>query len=69
MARGAGGATSTFYNNQASVQEISVQTSGGNAEQQFAGIWTNIIPKEGGNTFTGYLFGVVCEPAACRPAI
>jgi hypothetical protein len=56
MSRGVGGATSTFYNNQASVQEISVQTSGGNAEQQFAGIWTNIIPKEGGNTFTGYLF-------------
>jgi hypothetical protein len=56
MARGVGGATSTFYNNQASVQEISVQTSGGNAEQQFSGIWTNIIPKEGGNTFTGYLF-------------
>jgi carboxypeptidase family protein/TonB-dependent receptor-like protein len=56
MARGPGGATSTFYNNQASVQEISVQTSGGNAEQQFAGIWTNIIPKEGGNNLTGYLF-------------
>jgi hypothetical protein len=56
MARGVGGATSTFYNNQASVQEISVQTSGGNAEQQFAGIWTNLIPKEGGNTFSGYLF-------------
>ncbi len=56
MGRGPGGTSSTFYNNQASVQEISVQTSGGNAEQQFAGIWTNIIPKDGGNGFSGYLF-------------
>jgi hypothetical protein len=56
MGRGPGGTSSTFYNNQASVQEISVQTSGGNAEQQFAGIWTNIIPKDGGNTLSGYLF-------------
>jgi len=63
MGRGVGGATSTFYNNQASVQEISVQTSGGNAEQQFAGIWTNIIPKEGGNSFSGYLYGAYASHA------
>ena len=63
MGRGVGGAFSTFYNNQASVQEISVQTSGGNAEQQLAGIWTNIIPKEGGNSFSGYLFGAYASHA------
>ena len=57
MARGPGGNTSTFYNNQATVQEISVSSAGSSAEQPFAGIWTNIIPKEGGNTFSGYLFG------------
>ena len=56
LALGVGGATSTHYNNQATVQETTVTTSGGSAEQQFAGIWTNIIPREGGNTFRGQLF-------------
>ena len=56
LALGVGGATSTHYNNQATVQETTVTTGGGSAEQQFAGIWTNIIPKEGGNSYTGHLF-------------
>jgi hypothetical protein len=56
MANGVGGPFSTFYNNQATVQETTVTTSGAGAEQAFAGIWTNIIPKEGGNTLSGQLF-------------
>ena len=56
LALGVGGATSTHYNNQATVQETTVTTSGGSAEPQFGGIWTNIIPREGGNTFRGQLF-------------
>jgi hypothetical protein len=56
LALGVGGTTSTFYNNQATVQETTVTTGGGLAEQQFSGIWTNLIPKEGGNTFTAHLF-------------
>lgn len=46
---------SSFYVNMAMVQETGVQTGGQNAEQQFGGIFTNVIPKEGGNTYTGYL--------------
>ena len=57
LALGVGGATSTFYNNQATTQETTVTTGGGSAEQQFSGVWTNIIPKEGGNTLSGQLFG------------
>jgi hypothetical protein len=56
MALGVGGTSSTFYNNQAMAQEISVNTGGGSAEQQFAGVWTNIIPKEGGNRYSGQFF-------------
>ena len=48
------GGNSSFYANQASVQEISAQTAGQPAEQQFGGIWINLIPKEGGNQFSGY---------------
>ena len=48
------GGNSSFYANQSSVQEISVQSAGQPAEQQFGGIWINLIPKEGGNQFTAY---------------
>jgi hypothetical protein len=56
LAGGVGGPYSTHYNNQASVQEVSVTTGVASAEQPYAGIFTNIIPKEGGNRFTTYLF-------------
>lgn len=48
---------SSFYVNQAVIQETSVQTAGQPAEQQFGGIWINLIPKEGGNRFSGYFNG------------
>ena len=48
------GGNSSFYANQSSVQETSVQTAGQPAEQQFGGIWINLIPKEGGNQFSAY---------------
>ena len=41
--------------NQATIQEISVQTGATSAEQQTSGIVSNIIPKEGSNALTGYL--------------
>jgi hypothetical protein len=47
--------TSTFYMNEGSVQEISVQTDGSTAETQLSGIWMNAVPKDGGNTFRGSL--------------
>jgi len=48
------GGNSSFYANQASIQETSIQTAAQPAEQQFGGIWINLIPKEGGNRFSGY---------------
>lgn len=53
---GPGGGTFTYYINQASVQEVSVSTGGQSAEQSVSGITTNLIPKEGSNRFTGFLF-------------
>jgi hypothetical protein len=53
---GPGGAAFTYYINQASVQEVSVSIGGQSAEQGVSGITTNLIPKEGSNRFTGFLF-------------
>ncbi len=53
---GAGGGAFIYYINQAMVQEVSVEVSSESAEQQMAGIKTNLIPKEGGNNYSGFLF-------------
>src|SRR5262245_44672713 len=53
---GAGGGTS-FYVNDASVQEL-VYTSGAeSAEMAHSGLYVDLVPKDGGNRFNGYLFG------------
>ena len=52
------GRDQNYYQDQAS-QEISIQTSGGTAEVSSGGVLLNMIPKDGGNTFSGsgYLGG------------
>jgi hypothetical protein len=52
----AGGAGRGFYVNAASAQEVSLETGSTSAETETGGIMLNIIPKEGGNRFSGYLF-------------
>ena len=54
--QGTGGAAFIYYINQGSVQEVAVEVGGQSAEQQSAGIRTNLIPKEGGNRFSGFFF-------------
>jgi hypothetical protein len=39
-----------------STQEMMIDTAAGSPEQGPGGVLLNIIPKEGGNTFTGSLF-------------
>ena len=43
--------------NTAGAQEVVINTSGGLGEAEGAGVILNIIPREGGNTFSGSLFG------------
>ena len=38
------------------IQEVTVDTAAGSAEQSAGGVRMNIIPREGGNTFSGSLF-------------
>jgi hypothetical protein len=51
-----GGYNTTLVVNTATVQEMTVTTSGLAAEARSSGVLTNIIPKEGGNTFRGGIF-------------
>ena len=51
-----GGGGTTYYMNQANVQEVAVKLSGASAEQQMGGISTNVIPKEGGNSYSGFFY-------------
>lgn len=50
---GAGGGNQPLRFNEAYVQEMSVRTGAASAEQEVGGIVANIIPKEGGNAWTG----------------
>ncbi len=51
--QGRGGNFVAIATNDATVQEISLETAGLSAESELSGIRTNVIPKEGGNTFKG----------------
>jgi hypothetical protein len=55
--QGRGGNFVAIATNDATVQEISLETAGLSAESELSGIRTNIIPKEGGNTLKGTLAG------------
>jgi len=51
------GNASNFLPNMGSTQEMAVDYSGGTADQMTGGVRINMIPREGGNRFTGSFFG------------
>ncbi len=51
-----GGGLTVFMINTGSVEEMSVQTAGGGAENQVSGVFVNVIPKAGGNQLRGAVF-------------
>jgi hypothetical protein len=51
------GGNSSYFMNSAYVQEVTMTTSAGSAEQGYGGVMSNVIPKEGGNQITGYFYG------------
>jgi len=53
-AQGGGGGFRVYAINNASVQEMTFQTSGISAESETGGIQVNIVPRDGGNIFSGY---------------
>jgi hypothetical protein len=57
--QGRGGQFTALALNDGTVQELSLETGGLSAESELGGIRTNVVPKEGGNTFKGTGFGAV----------
>jgi hypothetical protein len=51
-----GGAFHNFQINSGSVQEFAIQTAGASVENQVSGVFINVIPKDGSNTFKGGLY-------------
>jgi hypothetical protein len=54
--QGVGGTYTAIVVNDGTVEQISLETGGLSAESSLGGIRTNIIPKDGGNTFKGSFF-------------
>ncbi len=52
-----GGYRTEFVINTGAVQEMSVTVGGKSAESDVSGVTVNSIPKSGGNTFSGAIFG------------
>jgi hypothetical protein len=51
-----GGGSMMYRNSQVYVSEINVVTGGGTAEQPYGAGMANIVPKEGGNVFSGGVY-------------
>jgi hypothetical protein len=54
---GRGGSFVAVTVNDATVREISLETGGLSAESELGGVRGNVIPKDGGNSFEGFLAG------------
>jgi hypothetical protein len=52
-----GGGRTLFIPSVGTAQETNITTSGGLGEAETAGVIVNIIPKDGGNIFSGTIFG------------
>jgi hypothetical protein len=52
----AGGGRTMFVPNAATAEEVGITTSGGLGESETAGVVVNMIPKQGGNVFSGMVF-------------
>jgi hypothetical protein len=55
------GQASNFLPNMGSTQEMAVDYSSGTADQMTGGVRINMIPREGGNTFHGSMFGTAAN--------
>ena len=53
----------SYMGNAGSTQEIAINTAAATAEQNTGGIVLNIVPREGGNSFSGGFFGAIATNA------
>jgi len=55
--QGRGGQFVAITTNDATVQEMAIETAGLNAEAEASGVKINLVPRDGGNTFKGLVIG------------
>ena len=60
---GSGGMFNTMVPNAGTIQEVALEVGGTSAESPNGGLRTNVIPKEGGNTFSGSFSGAFTNDA------
>jgi hypothetical protein len=55
--QGRGGQFIAIVTNDATVQEMAIETAGLSAESEASGVRINLVPRDGGNTFRGVVLG------------
>ena len=55
--QGRGGQFIAITTNDATVQEMAIETAGLNAEAEASGVKINLVPRDGGNAFSGLVIG------------
>ena len=59
--QGRGGQFIAIVTNDATVQEMAIETAGLSAESEASGVRINLVPKDGGNTFRGVVLGAYSD--------
>jgi hypothetical protein len=59
--QGRGGQFIAIVTNDATVQEMAIETAGLSAESEVSGVRINLVPKDGGNTYKGVVIGAYSD--------
>ncbi len=59
--QGRGGQFVAITTNDATVQEMAIETAGLSAESEMSGVRINLVPRDGGNTFRGMFIGAYSD--------
>jgi hypothetical protein len=59
--QGRGGQFIAIVTNDATVQEMAIETAGLSAESETSGVRINLVPKDGGNTYRGLILGAYTD--------
>src|SRR4051794_34505225 len=59
--QGRGGQFIAIVTNDATVQEMAIETAGLSAESEASGVRINLVPRDGGNTFRGLVIGAYSD--------
>src|SRR5204862_6863629 len=61
-----GSSSNMYMSNASAAREVVVSTSGGLGEADTGGVVVNVVPRDGGNTFTGTVFPTYAASSFAR---